>query len=184
MHNLARWLVSHQQSCTVIDSQSQLPLEIHVKQPERTGRDRLLNALGVPTKPAIIISAGTAITVDAVDAEGRFLGGAIFPGLRLMARALNDHTAVLPLIDPTVTPPPLPGKSTEEAMHTGIVQAAAGGIAGCINQMLPQMQQDACGLFLTGGDAECLKPWIPGAVVIIPHLTLYGLIVVSRISGS
>lgn len=180
MQNLARWLGTHQQPCTVIDGHSQLRLAINVKQPERTGRDRLLNALGVPTKPAIIVSAGTAITVDAVDADGSFLGGAIFPGLRLMARVLNDHTAALPLIDPTQTPPPLPGKSTEEAMHAGIVQAAAGGIVGCITEMLPIMQSHAFSIYVTGGDAECLKPWLPWQVEVIPHLTLYGLIVVSR----
>jgi len=184
MKNLARWLISNQQNCTVIDASSHMPLAIKVKQPERAGRDRLLNALGVPTRPAIIISAGTAITVDAVDADGSFLGGAIFPGMRLMAQALNDHTAALPLIDPTLPAPDLPGKSTEEAMHAGIVQAAAGGIVGCITEMLPVMQSNSFSIYITGGDAEYLMPWLPWDVEMTPHLALQGLIVAFRATSS
>ena len=90
-----------------------LPLAIHVEQPQRVGTDRLLAAVAVnrlraPNRPAIVVDAGTAITVDVVSAAGAFEGGVILPGFRLTARALSEGTDLLPEVDydPAAGPPP------------------------------------------------------------------------------
>src|SRR6185369_116946 len=65
------------------------------------GQDRLLDALGAyarSTQACIVIDAGTAITVDFVDGQGVFHGGAIAPGVQMMLRALHEQTAALPLV--------------------------------------------------------------------------------------
>src|SRR5262249_35779112 len=63
---------------------------------------------------AILVDAGSAVTIDYIDSAGAFRGGAIFPGFRLMAQALHDHTALLPLVemDEAILPP---GTSTIHA---------------------------------------------------------------------
>jgi len=86
-----------------VDSYQQLPLVVQVDEPGQVGIDRLLNAVAAnrrrpPGLAAVVIDAGSAVTVDLVDATGAFCGGAIFPGLRLMAQALHEHTALLPLV--------------------------------------------------------------------------------------
>lgn len=185
--SFADWLSLQDQSLRVIDAHTPLPLVVDVQLPERVGRDRLLNALAAETKPAIIISAGTAVTVDAVDASGRFLGGAIFPGLRLMAKALHDHTAKLPLIEVQPPKPTLPAKNTDEAIHAGIVYAVVGGIAGCVNEMIPVIARPTnhspsqnVTIYVTGGDGPQLLPHFSWQTVSMPHMALQGMIVASR----
>jgi len=184
--SFASWLTRQRQIIRIIDSNTTLPLKIDVDYPDLVGRDRLLNALAVEQVPAIIISAGTAVTVDAVDAERHFLGGAIFPGLHLMAKSLNDYTARLPLIDPHSARPALPGKNTEAAMHAGVIHAVLGGITGCVNEMMPQLSKTASiavTIYLTGGDGPLLQSALPWKVVAVPALSLQGIIIVSRILG-
>lgn len=177
----ASWLDEQKQSLRIIDEQTPLPLEIDVEFPKRVGRDRLLNALAVSHKPAIIISAGSAVTVDAVDADGRFLGGAIFPGLRLMARGLHEFTAKLPLIAASPPRPRLPGKNSEDAMHAGIVHAVVGGIVGCVNEMIPVISSTGTvRIYVTGGDGPQLQPLFCWNTESAPHLTLEGMIIASR----
>src|SRR6185312_8188631 len=107
---------------------SSLPLRVLVQQLDHVGIDRLLDAVAANSRrpagvPAIIIDAGSAVTVDLVDEAGAFTGGAILPGLRLMAKALHDYTALLPLVDPPTQAPPLPGTATIPAIESGIFWA-------------------------------------------------------------
>ena len=89
-----------------------------VDEPDAVGIDRVFGALAAKSMvpagtPAITVDVGTAVTVNLIDADGVFQGGAIFPGPRLMGLALHQHTAKLPLIDlreiPNDDPP---GKNT------------------------------------------------------------------------
>lgn len=179
--SFADWLHAHGQILTVIDAHSPLPLQILVDVPEKVGRDRLMHALAVEQRPALIISTGSAVTVDAVDAQGAFLGGAIFPGLRLMAKSLHEYTAKLPMIDARSHAPQLPGKNTEQAMHAGIVQAVVGGIVGCITEMLSLFSSATRPtIYLTGGDAPSLEKYLPWPVEHRPWLTLQGILIATR----
>src|SRR5207249_4465914 len=97
---LAAWARSRGDTVLLLESWQQLPIEVAVAQPERVGLDRLFNAVAVnarraPEAAAVVVDAGSAVTVDWVDARGVFRGGAIFPGFRLMAEALHRYTALL-----------------------------------------------------------------------------------------
>src|SRR4051812_37005032 len=86
---LADWLRQRGDQVWVLDSWQRLPLRVALEHPERVGIDRLFNAVAAnqrrkPGRPAILIDAGSAVTVDWLDEHGAFCGGTIFPGLRLM----------------------------------------------------------------------------------------------------
>src|SRR5262245_19617428 len=126
------WLRQQSHQVNAIDHFSRLPLVLKVDHPEKVGLDRLFNVLAakslVPAgRPAIVVDAGSAVTVDLMDEEGAFAGGAIFPGLRLMAEALHDQTALLPLVKTTDHAAVVPAKSTEPAIAAGVHWAVVGG---------------------------------------------------------
>jgi type III pantothenate kinase len=168
-----------------------LPLEIRTDAPERVGIDRLLNAVaalaelrrrakGRRHRPAIIVDAGTAVTVDRISDDGAFEGGAIFPGRRLMAAALHDYTSLLPLVIGTEASPPPIGKNTAAAIEAGIHHAVAGGINQLIRKQLGahfrRMERSAKPVvFLTGGDAPLLQQSIDNRTFLWPEMTLEGL---------
>ena len=83
----------------------------------------------------MLVDAGSAVTVDWLDETHAFRGGAIFPGLRLMAEALHDYTALLPRVTIAVPVPELPGPSTVPAMQAGIFWAVVGGIDRAVRRL-------------------------------------------------
>jgi type III pantothenate kinase len=150
-----------------------------LEHPDRVGIDRLLNAVAASRRvprgiPAVLIDAGSAITVDWLDERGAFAGGAIFPGLRLMANALHDYTALLPLVELHYPPPPLPGTSTITAMQAGVFWAAAGGIQALITQLNAQAST-AAKVFLTGGDGPLIAQAMNHDIDLWPNMTLEGI---------
>jgi type III pantothenate kinase len=172
---LADWLRQRGDAVRVIDSVWQLPLKVLVEHPEKVGIDRLLNAVAANSRrygPAVIIDAGSAVTVDLVDEEAAFRGGAIMPGLRLAVQALHDHTALLPLIDIPREIPLLPGTSTSSALAAGVFWAVAGGIKALVEEY--SMGWEDVQLFLTGGDAPILHEVVDGSVI-WPEMTLEGI---------
>src|SRR5205823_978167 len=122
----ADWLRDRGDRVRVLSDNREVPIRAAVDAPEKVGIDRLLTAAAVvphiPSgKRAVVIDAGSAVTVDLVEREGVFRGGAIFPGLRLMARALRDHTAQLPLVERFQDGQPvLPGRNTVAAITAGV----------------------------------------------------------------
>lgn len=149
-----------------------LPLTLRVTQPERVGIDRLLaahavNQLRPPGKPAVVVSAGTAITVDWIAGDGAFFGGAILPGLAMSAAALHERTSALPLVDVAdVSPaPPALGTSTEPAIRAGVYWGAIGAIREIVAQQARSQGVDpaAVPLYVTGGAAPALAPHLPQA---------------------
>src|SRR5262249_17750793 len=142
-------------NCQVISSRHQIPIEIVVDFPDKLGLDRLFNAVAVnqrrqPGRPAVVVDAGSAVTVDYVDEEGRFQGGAILPGLGLMARALNAYTAQLPVVQ-VQRRLRAPEKSTERALELGVFHAALGGIELLIRDYQGRAVQPLS-IFFGGGD--------------------------------
>ncbi len=164
---LADWLRQRGEQVRVLVHARELPLRVDLEKPDYVGIDRLLDAVAVnqrrqPGVGAVIIDAGSAVTVDWLDETGAFRGGAIVPGFRLMAKALHDYTALLPLIHPPRREPPVPGPSTPAAMEAGIFWAVAGGIQGLIaayRRCSPVEPE----IHLTGGDGEVLTAVLPGA---------------------
>jgi type III pantothenate kinase len=175
---LVEWLRQGGQRVYVLDDANHLPLRVLVERPDYVGVDRLLDAVAVNSRrsagvPAVVIDAGTAVTVDLVDGSGAFVGGAILPGMRLMAKALHDYTALLTLIPPPGKRPSVPGTATPSAMEAGIFYAVAGGIEALVRQYNLH-----CGstteVFLTGGDAPLLHAVLPEARL-WPEMTLEGI---------
>ncbi len=167
-----------------------VPLEICVERPERVGLDRLAAAVGAnhlrrPNRPAIVVDVGTAITVDALDASGAFLGGAILPGPGLTARALHEHTDQLPLIDarPGGEAEPPIGKSTEAAMRSGLFYGALGSVRELVRHMTTALGQRPQ-VLLSGGYARLLAPRLGRNVRYVPHLVLAGIALCAAHTGT
>jgi type III pantothenate kinase len=161
----------------LISNYDRLRLCVAVDEPQRVGLDRLLNAVAANRlregRAAIIVDAGSAVTVDWVDASGSFRGGVIFPGLRLMAKALHDYTALLPFVEVPKKPAPL-GDSTTTAIQSGVYYAAAGAIDTHI-RLLDEANCEPAIVFLTGGDAHVLYSAVTRQVILWPEMTLEGI---------
>ena len=147
-----------------------------------TGVDRLLNAAAAferVRQACVIIDAGTAITIDFVDGEGTFHGGAIAPGARLQLKALHDHTALLPDLEFTRPDADPFGRNTAQAMLHGVHY----GISGMVRR-LAELYAQAYGAYpqviATGGDAALLFEGDEFIDNIVPDLTLLGIAAAAR----
>ena len=176
----------------VLRDQTELPVAIDVDAPEKVGLDRLLNAVAAQQiradgQPVVIVDSGTATTVDYVDRQGTFCGGAILPGIGMSARALNDYTALLPLIparDVTFEAPDVIGRNTVAAMKSGLFWGHVGAVRELTSQMLSRDSGAHPPLILaTGGAGASLAPWLPSAQV-HPFLPLQGLVLSASADGS
>jgi type III pantothenate kinase len=162
-----------------------LPLKVNVEQPERVGIDRLLNAVAAisrqgPGEPAVLVDAGSAVTVDYLDEAHTFQGGTIFPGLDLMAEALHRYTALLPRVEVSLPLPPLPGKATVPAIQRGIFHAVAGGIEAIYHEYIA-LSSHIPRAFLTGGQAHVLASAMKWrASALWPEMTLTGVLIAAR----
>lgn len=178
---LVGWLRTRGDEVLTLDRAAVLPLRVGVEKPDAVGIDRLLDAVAArsrsPGRPAILIDAGSAVTVDWLDADGAFQGGAIFPGVRLMAEALHAYTALLPLVTVTEPVPVMPGRDTAAAIGAGIFGAVVGGIEALARQLAVLSDQPPV-MYLTGGDAPLLAPALDrldGPPVLWPEQTLEGI---------
>lgn len=165
-----------------------LPISVQLPFPDRVGIDRLLGAVAAnhvrrPDRAAIIVHVGTAVTVNLVGSDGVFLGGAIAPGLALSARALHEHTDLLPHLEMTelAAAPSAVGQDTESALRSGLFWGAIGAVKELIARMQANVGSE-CDLFLTGGAAPSVAPLIAAAVRHEPHLVLAGVAVATAIN--
>jgi type III pantothenate kinase len=182
---LEEWLRTRGDGVVVIDDPGQLPLRVPLDRPDHVGIDRLFDAVAANSRrpagsPAVVVDAGSAVTVDYLDETGAFAGGAILPGLRLMAKALHDYTALLPLVEVPRRVPAWPGTATAPAVEAGIFWAVVGGVRA----LLGQCQARALApppVFLTGGDAPILHGPLGPQVRHWPTLTLEGILLTARV---
>ena len=132
------------------------------------GGDRLAQASAawdLTRGPCVVVSMGTAITIDVVNRRGEFTGGLIAPGLRLMARSLHEHTALLPEVEPVRRRSPV-GRHTREAIQSGISIAAEGLIRAALRGARGRV-------FGTGGDAPLFADLFD---LVLPDLALEGVV--------
>lgn len=158
-----------------------LPIEVDVEEPHRLGLDRLAAAVGAnrlrqPDRPAIVIDAGTALTVNLVSADGVFRGGVILPGFKLTTKALAEGTDLLPLIttDLTAEPPPVVGRSTEAAIRSGLFWGSVGAVRELVGRMAEELLQPPQ-VFVTGGDARRLAGYMAPDARFVLDLVLMGI---------
>lgn len=163
-----------------------LPIAIDVLQPDRVGLDRLAaavaaNRLRDAGRPAVVIDAGTALTVNLVTADGVFRGGVILPGFKLITSALAERTDLLPLITPDLSAenPPVIGKSTEAAIQSGLYWGTVGAVRELVARITQELQA-APQLFVTGGDAQRLARHMAADARFVPDLVLIGIVSSSK----
>lgn len=176
---LVAWLRDRAATIRILDDYRQLPLDVRTEVPAQVGIDRLLNAVAAnarrrPNHAAVIVDAGSAVTVDLVDDRGAFRGGAIAPGLRLMALALHDHTALLPAVAVDGAQEP-PGTTTVQAIRAGVFHCVLGGIVRLVAAYRRQWR-GGIDVFVTGGDGALLLAQEPGLGVLWPAMTLAGIL--------
>ena len=129
-------------------------------------------ASGTPPRPALVVMVGTAVTVDALDAGGQFLGGLILPGFGLMLRALEMGTAGLKV--PTGETHDFPTNTSDALMSGGVF-----AIAGAVERQYKRLQTlagAAPALLITGGAAVKLAPALDLAFEIVDSLLFEGLL--------
>jgi type III pantothenate kinase len=151
-------------------------MPIRIDNPKEVGADRICNAVGAYEEhggPLVIIDLGTATTFDAVSAEGEYLGGAIAPGLAISANALVSMTAQLKRVE-FATPHRLIGKSTAEAIQSGVVAGYACLIEGMVERFRKELGGGATTV-MTGGLAEAMAENLSCVDVLDPWLVLKGL---------
>ncbi len=151
-------------------------VEMAVENSSVVGIDRVLNVKAAYSRAraaAAAVDLGTAISVSVCDGEGRFVGGAILPGMRLSLKALSRGTAFLPDVAPA-RPAVALGTSTIRALHSGIYYGTLGGVREVVRRIGEELGTQLA-VFLTGGDCELIAPDVPAGWQVVPALTVEGL---------
>ena len=149
------------------------------RHPRRLGVDRWVAMIGAWAEvesACIVVDAGTAVTIDALDDGGQHLGGQIFPGVRLMLEALAASTSDIPMVGGRLratTGLDMFGDTTSKAVQQGAWNAAAGAVDRAITTLRSNTYDPA--LFLTGGDATRMLTALGTEPLHRPHLVLQGL---------
>lgn len=123
------------------DHTSDLPIELAYETPQTLGHDRIAVTVGgwmrfgEPGRSGVIVvDAGTAVNIEVVRPDGVYLGGIIAPGVELMRDALGLGTAQLPKVDLHLPASPI-GRSTKEALQSGILHGLLDGVQGMVNRI-------------------------------------------------
>jgi type III pantothenate kinase len=179
------WVTAHWQlsPCHVRVSVAAAGVVNAYSEPGKLGVDRwaaLVAARHATPGPACIIDCGTAITIDALDADGRHLGGMIAPGLEMMKQALAVNTSAIDALpgagDPDVT---LLAKGTEEAINNGVTYMASAMIDRVVADLVAELGEQTETL-ITGGDAGRLLPLLGWNPRHDPDIVLKGVAILAR----
>ena len=150
------------------------------REPGRLGCDRFAAAIGAralaPGRDLIVATCGTATTVDAIKADGLFVGGMILPGLALMASSLASNTAQLPQVAVGALPA-LFGDNTNDAILSGVLSAQAGAIERAV------AGHGATACIVSGGAAPFIAPALKIAHQVVDNIVLVGLQAAAWIKG-
>jgi len=156
-------------------------IAIRLPHPDEIGADRLVNAIAAYQKyqtDLVVVDFGTAITFDCVTSRCEYVGGAITPGVAISLEALSTKTAKLPHIDVGGEPGRVIGRSTVEAMRSGILY----GYGSMLDGMIARIRKDLVAsdeapltVIATGGMAAIVAPYTTAIDHIDPLLTLEGL---------
>ena len=160
-----------------LDENTPMPVVIDYATPSTLGHDRIAAAIGAntyaPGKNALIIDAGTAVTLDIVTADGHFKGGNISPGLKMRFEALNNFTSRLPLVNYEGDIPDI-GYDTVTAIRSGVVGGLVAEIENFIDRMAALTGGDLT-VIMTGGDSHFLAGMVQRETVVVENLLAIGL---------
>ncbi len=147
--------------------------------PEQLGSDRWAALVGAWNRirgACLVVSAGTAITIDALNEHGEFMGGLILPGKRLMSQSLVSGTHALEEAEGQAVSFP---HNTADGMSSGIATALACSVQAAYQRLAAHAAKSPPCL-LTGGDAEWLSRQLQFGAIIAPRLVLDGLLIMGR----
>jgi len=160
----------------VVSIDLNLGIGIDYPQPREIGADRLVNSLAAYLKygsPLISIDFGTAINFDVVDSNGNYVGGALAPGLIVAFEAMTSRAARLFNVD-LVAPDQAIGRSTTEALQSGLVLGYLGLLEGLITRISAELDGSPT-VIVTGGYSEIFATASPLIQAYEPDLTVEGL---------
>jgi type III pantothenate kinase len=152
-------------------------MAIRYDNPREIGADRLVNAVAIRDRfggPAICVDFGTAVNFDVVSAQGEYLGGVLVPGVEISLEALTERGAKLPKID-LAAPRTVIGKSTVDAIRSGIVFGYAAAVDGILRRIRAEMREPESPTIATGGLAGHIVPFTEEIDEVDDLLTLTGL---------
>jgi len=161
-----------------LDRETPVPIENLYATPETLGVDRKAAAIGarciIEKAPLLAIDLGSCITYELLDAEDRYYGGAISPGVRMRFRAMHRQTARLPLVELLAGErPDLIGNSTVNGMKSGVYYGILHEIKGFIQAY--QEKYPGLRVIICGGDSKIFESLTKDHIFVIPNLVLYGL---------
>src|SRR5215210_2400199 len=169
-----------------VTAEMQTGLDNRYDDPSAVGADRIVNAVAAGRHygfPAIIVDIGTATTVEAVNGESCYLGGAILTGLNVALEALISRTSKLPSVDLNVDPPRAIATNTPDSIRSGFVYGYAGAIDALIRRFREELREPDLRAVATGGPAEVIARHCREIGTLDPDLTLKGLYVLHEMNS-
>jgi len=169
----AEFIVSSKNCCGLTNSYCKL---------EHLGVDRWMAMVAAHQKAkdsVIVVDCGTAVTIDLVNKNGLFIGGVILPGLNTAFQSLRADTDVVEDISSIKRDVSPVAQSTENGVAAGVLLGLAGGIERVVREQ-SSLIDHAPAVFMTGGDAEKLAPYLAIVAVLQPDLVLQGLRIFSE----
>jgi len=172
------WLTASKSACGVTNNYAR---------PSQLGADRWASLIAAWQRSSVtelfppacvVVNAGTAVTIDVLDAEGMFRGGLILPGMRLMLQALAENTAALKAVPGDFRAFP---DNTADALHSGAMQA----ICGAVEQMRRQIDTNPAQVrvYLAGGAANEIAPHLSPPVEVVDNLVLEGVLALAGVAA-
>ncbi len=169
----------------IINHKMEFGISILYDEIERLGLDRIINAAGAFNKykkGVIIIDFGTATTFDYVSPDGRYMGGAISPGIRISADALFKKAYQLPKIKDFWIPKRVLAKGTLESINAGVIFGYASLVDGMVNRIKQETGDRNLITVATGGLCFLMKDVCKSIDEVDEDLTIYGLALVYRLN--
>lgn len=161
----------------LVSARTDLPIKIEIDHPDEVGADRIANSVAAFAKfggPVIVVDFGTATTFDVISREGAYIGGLIIPGPETSAAELARRAARL--FEVRIEPPKrVVGKSTAEALKSGLFYGAVGQVDYIIDKIIEETGEAKTKLVATGGLADRITEYSRHLELVEPTLTLEGL---------
>jgi type III pantothenate kinase len=162
--------------CLMVGPGVKTGMPVRLDNPHELGADRLVNAVAAFDRfggPCAVVDFGTAITFDAISAEGEYLGGVIGPGVQISMEALTERAARLPKVD-FAEPGAVIGRTTQASLQSGMVYGFAGAIDAIARRIQAELGADTS-FVATGGGAASIVPYCDLIEEVDDLLTLHGL---------
>ena len=156
-------------------------LNIHMDVPSQVGSDRIVIAVAALAEykaPLILMDLGTATTIEVVEPDNLYVGGVIFPGVRVSLDALTSRAAQLPGIS-LEQPKKVIGKNTVDCMRSGMMYGTAAMIDGMVERIEEELGHSAT-VVATGGLAQFITPLCKREIILEKDLLLKGLNIIYK----